>query len=69
MLVTKYLVWMIGVALCVASLFSFYWPKYQFRLMKLMKLKPSVKSDRQIRRVAILKLAFGIALIALSVAL
>ena len=69
MLVTKYIVWMFGVALCVASLFSFYWPRYQFRLMKLARFKPSVKSDRQIRKIAILKLAGGIALIALSVAL
>lgn len=62
--IIKPFLWALGVGLGFMAIFTFYWPKYQFKFMKMMKLKPSTKSYEKIRKLALLKLAFGMLLIA-----
>jgi uncharacterized membrane protein len=64
--VLKPFLWALGVGLSLMSLFTFYWPRYQFKMMKLLKLQASVKSDQKIRRLAVLKLAVGLAVMSLA---
>jgi hypothetical protein len=60
------ILWFLGVGISVISLFTIFEPRWQLKLMKILKIKPVEKRTPFIQRLGILKLAIGIALMAVA---
>jgi hypothetical protein len=58
--------WFLGVGISIISLFTIFEPRWQLKLMRVLKIKPSEKRVPYIQRLGILKLALGIAFMAVA---
>jgi hypothetical protein len=63
------MLWFLGIGISAMAILTFFEPRYQLRLMKLFGLKPVDKRSVFVQRMAIFKLAIGIAFMALGMAL
>lgn len=60
--------WILGIGISAMALLTVAEPRYQLKMMKLFRLKPVQKKEVFIQRLAIFKLAIGIAFMALAMA-
>jgi len=60
------LVWLLGASISIIAMFTLFVPQWQLRLMRWFRLKPAETKNVFIQRFGLLKLAIGIAIMAIA---